>query len=186
MRSTFWLVVLSLYLLFALVFWQAQHTRHLLPVPASFVLTRVDSSANVLLETAYFTGVLLAPDEQVDRQQEAIPLVLTVEHVLAAEAVLARCVVSGDTRGNEPRIEPGALRPLGAYYRQYRGYRTPSGHTIVWINAFAKPVAPHRRESVDWQRREVYVQDGGDAYFNISIDLTTQQCFYFFRNSIGG
>jgi hypothetical protein len=179
------LMVLALYLLFSLIFWAAQYTQRLVPVPVAYVLTRVDSSANVLLETAYFTGVLLAPDLP-SVQIEAAPLILTVKQVLEAEAVLAHCVASGNTRGNEPRIEPGRLRPLGAYYRQYRGYRTPSGDTIVWINALLKPRATRMQSTPRWQREEVAVNDGGDTYFNVRIDLANCQCFYFARNSEGG
>jgi hypothetical protein len=183
MRSSSWLVALALYLLFTLVFLQARRTQPPPPAPAPYVLSRVDSSAHVLLQTASFTGVLLAPQEQVDRPTDALPVVLLAEHVLVAEAVLAQCVASGNTRGNELSIQPGRLRPLGAYYRQYRGYRTPDGHTIVWINAFAKTEVTQMRGSRHWQRQEVRVDDGGDAFFNISIDLSTQQCFHFYRNS---
>ncbi|MBO0357954.1 hypothetical protein J0X19_08360 [Hymenobacter sp. BT186] len=172
------------YLLFGFAFWQGTKTRHLLPTPALYSLTPVDSSRNQLLKTAYFTGVLL--DSRLDSSPPAglKPIQLTPAQVLAAEVILQACVASGNTRGTEPRIEPGMLHHLAAYYRQYQGYRTATGQTIVWLNGFARSsVAANDSQ---WQRHLVRVEDGGKNYFNIFIDISHKECFHFFRNSIGG
>lgn len=145
----------------------------------------MDSSANVLLETAYFTGVLLAPTSDSSLSPDVQPIRLTPEQVLAAEAILAHCVASGNTRGTEPRITPRSLHPLAAYYRQYQGYRMPTGQTIVWLNGFARSTVTVPSGHRKWKQQQVSVVDGGKDYFNISIDLTRHECFHFFRNSRG-
>jgi hypothetical protein len=186
MLAQSWLAACFLYLLLAGVFLWARTCTPLLPAPTQYVLTPVDSSANVRLQTAYFTGILLAPDPARDRVVDGCtPLVLTVEQVLAAEAVLAACVASGNTRGREPRIWPGALHPLGQYYRQYRGYRTPSGQVVVWVQGVAKTRVTRRSRLADWQRNEIGGADWGKDLFEVSIDLTTKECFHFMRSSNG-
>ncbi|WP_157530935.1 hypothetical protein [Hymenobacter norwichensis] len=186
MRSHFLFAAVLLYLLFGFAFWQGTTTRHLLPTPASYSLTPVDGSPNQLLRTAYFTGVLLDPRTDSSPPAGLKPIPLTPAQVLAAEAILQACVASGNTRGTEPRIEPRLLYPLAQYYRQYSGYRTATGQTVVWLNGFAQRTVTEYKNHADWQQRLVQVVDGGKDYFNISIDLTRHECFHFFRNSIGG
>lgn len=110
---------------------------------------------------------------------------------MQAERILAHCTQQGRVRwywykffkDSTQQSWAGAIRPLPSYMRQYKGLTTKDGQRVVWINAFPKKERSYFRY---WQTMEVEVQDGADAFFNIYVNLDTQQCFNFFRNSIGG
>jgi hypothetical protein len=164
--------------------------------PPSYQLSKVAHSQNVLLKTATYSGVLLhttTPPSGIVHRGLALRG-LTPTEVIAAELILTRCTQQGQVRWYRQGWQhadttqqhiAGAIHPLSYYHRQYRGFSTAGGQRIVWINAFPKddPAPPFLP---DWRTREVLVEDGGRSYFNIYINLDTQQCFNFFRNSIGG
>lgn len=160
-------------------------TRH----TASYSLTSVDSSHNLLLETPRFTGVIF-DQRATDRPATLYPAVTraftpTPEEILQAESLLRKCAQGSNMDPQLPIIFPGALYPLEQYYRQYCGYLTTDGKRIIWINAFRKRPGAltglPRRE----QRKLLYIQDGGMDNFRIQIHLDLNECAYFVRGSLG-
>jgi hypothetical protein len=47
----------------------------------------------------------------------------------------------------------------------------------VWINCISK-----RNKYIDWQMQIIQVRDGGDAYFNLKINLTTGKVYDLYIN----
>lgn len=73
------------------------------------------------------------------------------------------------------------LPRLSEYRRQCFGLVNAQGNVIVWINYFRAP----RRDIEsypDWHTKLVYVHDGGAAYFNVKVNLTTGEVFDFLVN----
>ncbi|TVT40646.1 hypothetical protein FNT36_14350 [Hymenobacter setariae] len=164
--------------------------------PLAYQLSKVTHSPNVLLTTAQYEGVLLYDSASPvgEAHRGLILRALTPAEVGEAELILTRCTQQEEVRWywrgwqGQPHADTTqhhskeAIHVLSYYHRQYRGFSTASGQRVVWINAFLQDDSlPY-----DWKTRDVYVEDGGKAYFNIYINLDTKQCFNFFRNSIGG
>jgi len=73
------------------------------------------------------------------------------------------------------------------YYRQYVCYIENNGDSVAFINAFYKiDFRPMPGDSVkrrdDWQFYLIEVKDGGDCYWNISINLSKKKYYNFIVN----
>ena len=75
------------------------------------------------------------------------------------------------------------------YYRQYVFYKNSQGDLMVYINAFCEifqlPVDSSGiwiRKPYDWKKNLLIVQDGGDCYWTIKINLTKKMYFDFYVN----
>lgn len=170
------------------------HPASTLPQPSHYQISKVANSQNLLLTTATYSGVLLNDTllGLSNVQQELPARVLAPVEAMEAELILTRCTQQGEVRWywrSLPHADTaqqhyeGAIYPLSYYQRQYRGFSTATGQRVVWINAFPKNDPSFLP---NWKTEEVSVEDGGKAYFNIYINLDSQQCFNFLRNSIGG
>jgi hypothetical protein len=68
-----------------------------------------------------------------------------------------------------------------AYYRQYRGY-LHEGNKIIRVNFFCKPPGSIGHRTLDLTKVWYEVDDGGDCYFQASIDLTKGEVIRFSVN----
>jgi hypothetical protein len=59
------------------------------------------------------------------------------------------------------------LIDLLKYKRQYVPAINDKGEKVVWVNCFCS------RWGENWKERLIMVEDGGNCYFNLSINLTT-------------
>jgi hypothetical protein len=57
------------------------------------------------------------------------------------------------------------------YKRQYMAVVNGKGQKEVWVNGFCNTW------DKQWKKEIVIVQDGGNCYFNLKINLTTKECF---------
>ena len=57
------------------------------------------------------------------------------------------------------------------YKRQYIAVINDKGEKEVWINCFCNAQEKH------WKTKIILVEDGGNCYFNLKINLTTKDCF---------
>ena len=62
---------------------------------------------------------------------------------------------------------------LNNYTRQYAGLINDKGQKILWINFFCDE--PNTKK--DWKQSVVAVEDGGDCYFELKLNLDTKTCF---------
>ena len=80
--------------------------------------------------------------------------------------------------------ETEAGRKIGAlhyYLRQYVGYINSDNEKVIWVQCF------HRSELVHfegWETKLINVMDGGSGFFQITINLATQECLRFGINSV--
>ncbi len=78
------------------------------------------------------------------------------------------------------------------YYRQYSFYMDLKGDSIVYINAFCQILRVPTDSSgigimkpTDWHKNFLIVDDGGDCYWSIKINLTKRRYFNFIVNGVG-
>lgn len=74
---------------------------------------------------------------------------------------------------------PDISKKLSTYKRQYVGLINQQGEKIVWVNFFA-----YDFDSEDWQQDLVIVDDGGDDFFNIKINIENKRCFDLIVNGV--
>lgn len=65
------------------------------------------------------------------------------------------------------------------YYRQYLGYiDEETSHKLIWINFFI----PDEYLLKDWKNSIIAVNDGGDYFFNVLVDIEDNKCLNFSIN----
>lgn len=70
------------------------------------------------------------------------------------------------------------LSEYAEYFRQYVPAINEYGEKVIWINFFCgKP------KTDGWKNGIVDVRDGGDCYFNLKVNLTTQKYYDLSINS---
>jgi len=101
------------------------------------------------------------------------------------DIVLAEGLVKDFLKHHEPdnayyrECVPKILNALSRYKRQYAGFIDKNGEKNVFINFFIP--ASH---IVDWDKRMVFVCDGGFHYFRITVNLSRKQCFDLSINGV--
>jgi hypothetical protein len=65
------------------------------------------------------------------------------------------------------------------YKRQYVAVTNKNGDKEVWINFLCQTYAD------DWKTSIKLVQDGGNCYFNLKINLTREKCYDLSVNGYG-
>jgi len=80
------------------------------------------------------------------------------------------------------------ISELKKHYRQYLCYLNEKGEKIIYINAFCELFDEYDEENnlvpFDWKNKMVDVADGGKCYWNIKINLTTNEYFELKVNGI--
>jgi len=67
---------------------------------------------------------------------------------------------------------PRIVARLAEYRRQYVGLRGESGELSIWVSFFLAPEEQHP----DWTRSVVLVRGGGEAYFQLTVDMDAFNC----------
>lgn len=67
------------------------------------------------------------------------------------------------------------INSLDQYKIQYVPYLNERDEKEIWINGFCS-------DSIDWKKETVTVLDGGNCYFKIRINLSTQRCLQIGTN----
>jgi hypothetical protein len=151
------------------------------PLPTDSLPT-FESSENTLIETPEYTGVIFTRKGALEfsflfNQASVGFWEPSVKDVSSAERCIKQYLESmRDDPELDARPEAHAafiLENLGRYRRQYVGI-VVNGERRIWINAFfAEDSYP------EWQRRPVYVLDGGNYYWDIAYVLPTDACIDF-------
>jgi hypothetical protein len=87
---------------------------------------------------------------------------------------IAEKILENYMRENNKKI----FNKLGKYERQYIGLES-QGHKIVYINLFMKIFEVDKKNLLN---SLFFVRDGGDSFFQIYIDITSNFCFKIFIN----
>jgi hypothetical protein len=62
------------------------------------------------------------------------------------------------------------------YKRQYVSIINSIGEKEVWINCFCDSFYK------DWKKQILHVDDGGNCFFNLKVNLSTKKCYDIFVN----
>jgi hypothetical protein len=102
--------------------------------------------------------------------------------LIAAEQLIRQAV--GTTEGELLSIES-----LPNYFRQYVGFRNTAGDRIIWVNALCdikngmvEKNGEHILEPWPWTKELIIVDDGGDCYWNILLNIDKEEYSNFFVN----
>jgi len=66
---------------------------------------------------------------------------------------------------------------LSNYKRQFIAIINPAGEKEVWVNCFCASMS-------DWRKRVIIVDDGGNCFFNVKINLTTSVWYDLMVNGL--
>ena len=113
---------------------------------------------------------LNSPDIWLTDFKNAKPAQLTDKDFTDIEKLLRNCV-----KENNQGIE------LKRYKRQYVPYINSKGQKEVYVNCFC---FSDEIEFKYWRKQLVMVDDGGDCFFHVTINLTTNKCGNLYVNGL--
>ena len=109
---------------------------------------------------------------------------LTEKEINEIEPLLYQCVKEYNDKQEQVHIEsPEAKRKrfmidISSYKFQFIAARTPKGDKIVWVNCSCA--------SFDyWEKQVIRINDGGNCFFNLMIDVTKGFYYDFSVNANG-
>lgn len=86
-------------------------------------------------------------------------------------------------------LENECLSEIRKYYRQYLCYINEKGEKIIFINSMCELDTAYDENNnptvFDWKNEMIDIDDGGDCYWKIKINLTTNKHFGLMINMIG-
>jgi len=100
----------------------------------------------------------------------------TANDIVLAETILRQIVDTARYYGHEYFIR----KNLKKYIRQYFGYITATDEKVIYINALWK-----NNKDRQWLTAHIIVDDGGDYYWQIKINLSSHKCLKFAINGEG-
>lgn len=131
------------------------------------------SSPDTLITILPFQTGLMTPFTEID-----LPVSLN-----ASDLVLIDSLVWGGVNAyhakmpNEKRASFGIDLHRTVYRRQYIAGVNSVGDTLVWVNCFCDKYIP-----ANWRQELVLVRDGGNCYFNLTVNLTKRMVAKIFVN----
>jgi hypothetical protein len=106
----------------------------------------------------------------------------SVRELIEIDSLLKCCVADFNLSQRQKFKSEDRLRAhtiyLPDYRRQIISVIVPSGERIAWVNCFCE-----NRD--DWRKQVILVDDGGNCFFNLKINLTTSMCYDFAMNERG-
>ena len=105
---------------------------------------------------------------------------LSIEEIDNLEQLIKRCIsdYNSDLRKRVERegknignLHLYLIEDLSYYKRQYVPTKNEDGEKIVWVNSFCSA------DGWDWQNEVLGVDDGGNCYFDLIINLSTGDCY---------
>ncbi|MBT31691.1 MAG: hypothetical protein CMO01_18700 [Thalassobius sp.] len=116
------------------------------------------------------------------------PAVLSTQELAEIDSLLSACLSKYNIEQEKKLEQLKAKHPthnfktedyvinLPNYKRQYIATLNNKGEKEVWVNCFCS--TPRN----DWNKEIIMVKDGGNCYFNLTINLSTNQCLNFMVN----
>lgn len=111
------------------------------------------------------------------------PTELTNENILEIEKILLKCIDNYNPTQESYFKEVSLKHPeykfernrfiidLSDYYRQYVASINNKGEKEVWVNCFCHSLYE------DWKKYLIIVEDGGNCFFNLKINLNTRKYY---------
>jgi hypothetical protein len=104
------------------------------------------------------------------------PSELTQKDISEIEKIFMRSIAEHELALLGREKDPHSIKNELIYKRQYICYITKKGEKIVYVNCFCGSM------NIDWHKQMMIVQDGGNCFFNLKINLSTQKYFDFMVN----
>ncbi|HMT10961.1 MAG TPA: hypothetical protein PKA39_04995 [Ignavibacteria bacterium] len=92
------------------------------------------------------------------------------DDIKAAEDILRACF----TKEASGTYNPFFGRKLENYHRQFAGAVLENGDKVIWINCFCYAYIDYMR---NWKESFILVDDGGNCFFNVKVNLNTGQYY---------
>jgi hypothetical protein len=111
----------------------------------------------------HYTIITYNPNAKYPLFENAKPTTLTFEEILELEDI----------------IQPKILKNLEQhkYYRQYVAAENSNGEKLVWINFFCESLY-----ATDYVTNIMYAADGGNCIFQVKVNLTQKDCYFYREN----
>jgi hypothetical protein len=107
------------------------------------------------------------------REQNATSYTPSADEIILAEKILRQTIDTIHYYGHEYFVR----KNLKKYIRQYFGYVSATGEKVIYISALWK-----NNKDRQWLTDYISVEDGGDYYWQIKINLSSQKCLMFSIN----
>lgn len=120
--------------------------------------------------------------------KEAKPTELSNEDFQKIETILTKCITEYNEKLNKEYEKDKKIHPevkldlniylidLTRYKRQYIEVINTKGQKEVWVNCFCNT------RKRNWKKDIIFVNDGGNCYFKLKINLSTGQYYDFIVN----
>lgn len=144
-----------------------------------YKITKVAGSDNVYLETKRFSGTIFSANTKFSDHDSDKRFTPTIPEIFKAEVLFKNCLTTGKKDDDGIFVDKKMIDKPSAYYRQYVGFLNKKGQKVIFFNCFKKKIQLH---GFNWKKDELMVMDGGNAFFNVMINLTTQACSRFIVN----
>jgi len=149
-----------------------------------FFITPIDSSKNLWIHSANFTGGVIM-DKTVEGGSNSFTP--TTEEILTAEGIFKKCLYIDKVGSDGIEIDTTRILEPINYIRQYFGRFNSRGQKTIRFNCFWRGI-PHLMQEYDgkeydgWKYKEFTMNDKGNHFFQIIINLETKDCSNFFVN----
>jgi hypothetical protein len=119
---------------------------------------------------------------------KAIPADLTSDDLIAIETLFTKCIDEYNIEKEKEYLKMKEKQPKSKlsnddylidtkrHMRQYIAVINEKGEKEVWVNCFCGA------GNQNWKTNLILVEDGGNCYFNLKINLTTGQYYEFMVN----
>jgi hypothetical protein len=107
------------------------------------------------------------------------PTTLTQKDVEKIEMLLTSCVNDYNKKLSADYKQYFSIDLIkGKYKRQYVAVINKKGDKEVWVNCFCQT------HNDNWRTSIIIVDDGGNCYFNLKINLTKEKCYDLIVNGL--
>jgi hypothetical protein len=114
----------------------------------------------------HYTIIPYNPNAKYRLFEDAKPTSLTFEEMMELEDII------------EPKIKKNLEQHK--YYRQYVAAENSNGEKLVWINFFCESLY-----ATDYVVNIMSAADGGNCIFQVKVNLTKKDCYYYRENGEG-
>ena len=105
---------------------------------------------------------------------------LTQKEMEKIEAMLTACIDNYNNKLSSDHKQYFAIDlAKRKYYRQYVAVTNKKGDKEVWINCLCET------HGLAWRTSVIQVDDGGNCYFHLKINLTREECYDLAVNGHG-
>lgn len=109
-----------------------------------------------------------------------LPTNLTQNDIEKVELLLTNCVDDYNNKLNDNHKQYFSIDLIKKRYkRQYVAVVNKKGDKIVWVNCLCQT------HNDNWKTSVILVDDGGNCYFNLKINLTKEKCYDLIVNGLG-